>query len=98
PFEERYSLTSAGSITHHHEAKPGAARIRELQGLIADGKITCILTEPQSDQRLVKVLAENAKVKAVSVDPSGSTFEPGPDLYFALIKSIASAFQECLSG
>jgi len=97
-FEKRFGLTSSGSITHHHEAKPGAARIRELQELIADGKVRCILTEPQSDQGLIKVLIENTAVKTVNVDPSGSTFEPGPDLYFMHIESVASAFQECLSG
>ncbi len=96
-FEARYGLTSAGSITHHHEAKPGAARIRELQKMVSSGKVRCILTEPQSDQGLIRVLTENAEVKTASVDPSGSTFEPGPELYFSLIESIATAFRECLS-
>ncbi len=96
-FEKHYGLTSAGSITHHQEAKPGAARIRELQAMIASGKVRCILTEPQSDQGLIRVLTENATVKTASVDPSGSTFQPGPELYFSLINAIAGAFRECLT-
>lgn len=96
-FEKRYGLTSQGSITHHEEAQPGAARIRELRTLIASGKVTCILSEPHVNQQLIGVLTENSTVKMVTIDPSGSTLEAGPDLYFSLIDSVASAFRRCLS-
>ena len=97
-FEKRYGLTSSGSITQHEEVKPGAARIRELQAHVKSGDVTCILSEPHANQKLIDTLTENSGVKVVSVDPSGSTLEAGPDLYFQLLEIVTAAFSECLSS
>ena len=47
---------------------------------------------------VVRRLAEETGVRLGVLDPYGVGIEPGPDLYFALMRSNAEAVAHCLSG
>ena len=96
-FEDRFGLTSAGSVVVSPERAPGARRISELRHKVAELGVVCVFDEPQFDKRLVHTVTEGSDVKAGTVDPLGASIEDGPELYFMLLRNMASAFTGCLA-
>lgn len=96
-FENRYGLTVAGSITVSPETMPGAARIREIHEKVKELKATCVFAEPQFEPKLVKAVMEGTQAKSGTLDPEAATIEPGPDLYFSLMRSLSASLRNCLS-
>ncbi len=96
-FEDRFGLTAAGSVVVSPERAPGARRISELRDKLQDLGVVCVFDEPQFDKRLVRTVIEGSDVKAGTVDPIGATIENGPELYFTLLRNMATAFKDCLA-
>ena len=96
-FEDRFGLTAAGSVVVGPERKPGARRISELRDKVQSLGVVCAFDEPQFDRRLVRTVIEGSEVRAGSVDPLGAAIEDGPDLYFALLRNMATSFTACLA-
>jgi len=96
-FEERFGLTAVGSITVSPEVVPGVKRVRELQTKVKELKTTCVFSEPQFDTKLVTTVTEGTSANTGVLDPLGTSIEDGPDLYFKLIRNMASSFKSCLS-
>ncbi len=95
-FEDRFGVVAAGSAVVSADRSPGVRRIRELQQKVRDLGVTCVLTEPQFEGRLVDVIVEGTDAQAGSVDPLGATIDSGPELYFALLRNMAASFTDCL--
>lgn len=96
-FEDRFGLVAAGSAVVSADRPPGVRRIRDLQGKVRDLGVECVMTEPQFEPRLVDVIVEGTAAKAGSVDPLGAAIESGPELYFTLLRNMATSFKDCLS-
>ena len=96
-FEDRFGLTAAGSVVVGPERQPGARRISDLRDKVQSLGVVCAFDEPQFDRRLVRTVIEGSEVRAGSVDPLGAAIEDGPELYFALLRSMAGAFTACLA-
>ncbi|MCU0828719.1 MAG: zinc ABC transporter substrate-binding protein [Tabrizicola sp.] len=97
-FAGHYGLTMAGSIALGDAASPGAQRLSELRGTMEEGGVLCIFPEAQHDPALVTQMAEGTGVKVGGVlDPVGSTLEPGPGAYAALLTGLARTFADCLA-
>ncbi len=96
-FEDRFGLEAAGSITVSPETMPGAARIADIRERVADLGATCVFAEPQFEPRIVEVVVEGTDARAGVLDPLGADLEDGPDLYFDLIRGLASSFRTCLA-
>lgn len=96
-FEKRFGLSAAGSITVSPEVVPGAARIQELQGKVKELGATCIFSEPQFEPKIVTTVTEGTSAKTAVLDPLGASIEDGPELYFTLIRNMATSFKNCLS-
>ena len=97
-FEDRFGLVAAGSAVVSADRPPGVRRIRELQNKVRDLGVGCVMTEPQFEPRLVDVIVEGTAANAGSVDPLGAAIESGPELYFTLLRNMATSFKDCLSG
>ena len=97
-FEQRFDLAAIGSITVSPEAMPGAERVSELREKILELNATCVFSEPQFEPKLVETLVEGTGARTGVLDPLGATLAKGPDLYFQLIKNMASSLKKCLSG
>lgn len=97
-FENRFGLAAAGSITISPEVSPGAERLAEIQSKIRRLDTVCVFTEPQFEPRLVSVAIEGTSARAAALDPLGADLDDGPDLYFDLIRNMANALGDCLSG
>lgn len=98
-FTSHYGLTMAGAVALGDASSPGAARLRELSATVADGGALCLFPEAQHDPALVTQMAEGTAARVgAALDPEGSTIEPGPDAYDALLRALASNLVACLNG
>lgn len=95
-FADHYGLTLAGSIALGDASTPGAARLAELRGSLEAGGAVCLFPEVQHDPALVDQLAEGTQVRiGAALDPVGSSLEPGPTAYAALLTGLATAIADC---
>ena len=97
-FEQRFDVAAIGSITVSPEVMPGAERVSELRKKISDLSATCVFSEPQFEPKLVGILVEGTGARTGVLDPLGATLAKGQDLYFQLIRNMASSLKKCLSG
>jgi zinc transport system substrate-binding protein len=96
-FAGHYGLTVAGSIALGDASAPSAARLSALRDALREGGAVCAFPEPQHDTRLVAAVVEDTPVRiGGALDPSGTTLEPGPDLYAALMTGLAETIAACL--
>ncbi len=97
-FEKRFGLSAIGSVTVSPEVMPGAERISDLQAKIKELNAACVFAEPQFQSKLVTTVTEGTSAKSGVLDPLGTEIEDGPELYFTLIKNMATSFKTCLSA
>lgn len=95
-FEARFGLSAAGAINLSDATKASAARVADLRHAAEEGGITCAMSEPQFNDKLIDSVFGDLVKKGV-LDPLGTPFEPGPDLYPQTLGAMAAAFTECLS-
>lgn len=96
-FEHRYGVKTAGSITVSPETLPGADRVKQMQEKVRQLGATCVFAEPQFEPKLISVITEGTAARSATLDPEAATLEPGPDLYFKLMRGIAGSLKECLA-
>ncbi len=96
-FAGHYGLTVQGSVSAGDAAAPGAAHLADLRTEMA-GTPRCIFPEVQHDAKLARQIAQETGAKAgPALDPSGSTLEPGPQLYANLIRGLADGILSCVA-
>ncbi|WP_234185707.1 zinc ABC transporter substrate-binding protein ZnuA [Shinella sp. NM-101] len=95
-FEHHYGVLTAGSITVSPETLPGAERLTQIRDKVKTLGATCVFAEPQFEPKLVNVVIEGTPAKSGTLDPEAATLDPGPDLYFTLMKGIATSLRDCL--
>ncbi len=96
-FEARYGLTALGSVTLSPEVQPSAKRLSELRAKIASTEAACVFAEPFANERLLATVTEGSAVKVGTLDPEGLMLDPGPELYFTLIRALTKSFAACLA-
>jgi zinc transport system substrate-binding protein len=96
-FERRYGLRVVGSISVSPEVPPSAKRLSSLRKKITSLGAVCVFAEPQFDTRLVNNLVEGTRARMGTIDPEGGKIEPGPDLYFTLLRNLARDLKSCLA-
>ena len=97
-FEQRFDVAAIGSITVSPEVMPGAERVSELREKILELNATCVFSEPQFEPKLVETLVEGTGARTGVLDPLGTNLTKGPDLYFQLLRNMASSLKTCLLG
>jgi zinc transport system substrate-binding protein len=94
-FARRYNLREAGTI----EAAPGREPTpRHLQNLVAAIRrygIKVVFAEPQLNPRVAEVIAQEAGVKVLRLDPIGGAPPCGSD-YLCLMRANLAALDEAL--
>ena len=96
-FERRFGLEAIGSITVSAEVKPSVKRLTALRAKIAALKPACVFTEPYFNENLLHAVTEGSTVKSAPLDPEALALPPGLDLYFTLMRSLASTLASCLA-
>ena len=96
-FENRFGVSAAGSITISPEVMPGAERISEIRARLQELGAACVFAEPQFEPKLVTTVIEGTQAKAGVIDPLGTAIDNGPELYFQLIRNMATSIKTCVS-
>jgi len=94
-FETRFDLPSLGAIAAGDASDPGPARIEEVRGIIRDGRVACVFSEPEFNQSFVETAIEGTDAKAAIIDPLGSQIMPGPQFYPALLRAVSDVLANC---
>ena len=97
-FEKRFDMVAAGSITVNPEVRPSAERVAAIRDKVQELKASCAFSEPQFDGQLIDVAIEGTEARTAVLDPLGATLDDGPELYFDLIRNIATSMRDCLSA
>ena len=95
-FETVYNFPASGAISLGDASDPSAARIAEIAARIKNENIKCVLSEPQFNAGLVKVVMDGTDANTQVIDPLGFGIEPGSSLYPKLIRAMAQSLVNCL--
>jgi zinc transport system substrate-binding protein len=95
-FETRFGLTAVGSVTVSPDVQPSAKRLAALRQKISKLDAACVFAEPLFQPKLVAAVTEGTKARAGTLDPEGISLEPGPQLYFTLMRTLAGNLTSCL--
>jgi len=96
-FDRRFDLDAVGSITVSPEVQPSAKRLIELRNKIRELKALCVFAEPLFQPQLVAALTEGTGARGGTLDPEGLSLDAGRQLYFVLMRNLASSLQACLA-
>lgn len=96
--EQRYGLSSAGSITVDPDRPPSAKRLAALRDRLKAAGAACVFREPQFPAPVVQTLADASGARVGILDPQGADIPPGPDQYFTLMTRMAEALSSCLTA
>ncbi|MGH1331964.1 MAG: zinc ABC transporter substrate-binding protein [Paracoccaceae bacterium] len=91
----RFNFEIAATITDGHANAPGAAGLAALRRLIESEKVDCILAESGGTDPQAEQIAAETGLPMVALDPIGATFEAGPELYAAMMRSLAKQISTC---
>ncbi len=97
-FENRFDVRASGSITVSPDVMPGAARIADIRARMKRLGAVCVFAEPQFEPRLIDVIVEGTGARTGVLDPLGAALDDGPELYFKLIRNMASSMRDCLAA
>ena len=98
-YAAQYDIHIAGAIAEGDASAPGAARIAELRDMVAAGGAVCLFPEVQHDPVMVEQMVEGTPARiGAPLDPVGSSYDPGPGMYAALMTGMAQTIADCVSG
>ena len=97
-LEHRYGLQTRGVMLDSSEQRVGVASLRRLAKLRQSEQINCLVTDPGSSRSVLNSFAGAADITSVELDILGNTLEPGPDLYFELMRTLSEKLAQCLSS
>lgn len=94
-FEQQINLKPLAAITTDEEHAPGIRHLSEINQLISKNKISCLIYNTPTIPAITRNLVNQKNTKKVYVEPLGQNFEPGLDLYFNLMQSLSTGYQQC---
>ena len=97
-FEHAFGIRAVGSITVSPSVQPSAKRLTALRKKIAKLDAACVFAEPLFQPKLIAAVTEGTRAKSGTLDPEGISLEPGPELYFTLMRGMAKGLTGCLGG
>lgn len=97
-LESRAGHAASGAISLSDSTAPSPAHIAELQALIRDAGVVCVLSDPQSRQEWVDLVRDGTDVRTALADPIGGAFELGDTHYFQTVIGVTEAFLDCING
>jgi len=96
-FEEAFGIPALGAVAASDATDPSAGRAQDLRDGLAEVGLVCAFIEPQFNGAIVPAILGDA-VRVAILDPLGSDIAPGPGFYPELLRSMARAMSDCLSG
>ncbi|OEU69025.1 MAG: hypothetical protein BA867_08225 [Desulfobacterales bacterium S5133MH16] len=95
-FARRYGLESVGVIEVAPGRNPTPRSIKKIVSLIIEHDIRAVFAEPQLNSKVAEVIANEANVKVLFLDPMGGPDIKGRNSYFDLMNYNLRALQEAM--
>ena len=95
-FARRYGLESVGVIEAAPGKNPTPGKIKKIISLIKKHDIRAVFAEPQLNPKVAEVIAREANVKVLLLDPMGGPDIKGRDSYFNLMKYNLKVLHEAM--
>ncbi len=96
---ERYGLDQESIAGVDPESEPSPARMKELQKIAAEEKVTTVFFETLASDRTAKVLAEDTGLRTGVLDPlEGITDKSQGDDYLEVMEANLAALQKALGA
>jgi zinc transport system substrate-binding protein len=89
----RYPLNIVGAITVSPDRPAGARHLSRIRTLGA----ACVFTEPPFQPKVAEMIVAGTGARLAALDPLGTALEPGPELYFDLMRDLATSIVDCLT-
>lgn len=96
-FDHAFGLQAVGALSIDPEQPPGARRLLALRSLVQARGAICVFSEPQFPSPLLAAITDGTTVGHGVLDPLGAALQPGPDLWFELMRDLANNLTACLS-
>jgi zinc transport system substrate-binding protein len=93
-----FGLSAIGSILVDPDEQPSARRISDLRRKVGQLSAVCAFAEPGQQPKIVASVTEGTPTRRAILDPEGIMLEPGPDLYFKLMRGLANTMKTCLAA
>lgn len=98
-FTDHYGLRPAVAVSLGDASTPSAARLSEIRDRINETGAACAFPEYASDPKLVQTAIQGTQVRmGGELSPEGGMIEAGPDLYGAVLTTLADTLIDCLEG
>ena len=97
-FEHAFGLNGKGAVAVDPARPPGARRIAELRGALAEHDVRCVFTEAPFEPGLVSTVIEGTGIRTGTLDPLGVDVAPGPDAWFEIMRGLGDSVADCLGG
>ena len=97
-FGARYGVPAAGTITLSDAQAPSPVTLADMQALVRDDGIVCVLSDPQSRSGWGDLVREGSGARSALADPMGTTIPVGPDHYDQTLRALAAAYGDCIGG
>lgn len=94
-FETRFGLAASGALLDGDGASPSAARLASIRDTLKEHNISCVFTEPQFNNKVIKSISDGLELHSEELDPLGAKM--GTPDYAALLQNLANSFEACLS-
>ena len=95
-FARRYGLESAGVIEAAPGRNPTPIQIKNIVAMIKKYHIRAVFAEPQLNPRAAEIIAREAEVNVLLLDPLGGPNLKGRSTYIDLIKYNLNVMQEAM--
>ncbi len=95
-FARRYGLESAGVIEAAPGRNPTPIQIKNIVAMIKKYHIRAVFAEPQLNPRAAEIIAREAEVNVLLLDPLGGPNLKGRNTYIDLIKYNLNVMQEAM--
>jgi len=93
-FALRYGLRSVGVIEESPGKEPSSRKLEAIVKAIRDYHIRAVFAEPQLNPKAAEVIAREAGVKVIMLDPEGGL--PGRETYMGLMKYNLERLKEAM--
>lgn len=96
-LEHRYGLHAAGVVMSTGATPIGPRGLAALRATIRTHHVRCLFHEPQFSPRMAEALQDGfAQLRLELLDPLGSAFQPGKELYFQVLEDLVQRLASCL--
>jgi zinc transport system substrate-binding protein len=95
-LENAFGLNAVGVVALAPEKPPGPKALAALRARIQSQGVRCVFREPQFPAKFAETVGEGTGARIAVLDAEGAIAEPGPDLYFELMRANARSLAACL--